>query len=317
MMNVTEKSKVKRVEVLAALEKKVARRLRSGQIDEAIEELHDIIDDYRRLGINSKADVLEMTLNEVISELSPKTPPIEVVHSPQKEELPVEVQILEARASKAIRRFLQGKDDEAVTEILEIIESFRQQNEEERAKALEEWMLQFLDKKLDYDREQTPLVELLDVDPDLQNQLLSYRYQQVLKKFIQGKPRKGVEEFVEIVNDYKCQGRLDIVETLEVWFNLFITKTYLLPSQKPIPTSTSTAPRPPNKYWQPPIKLPQPPPNHPKPPTTSSTGSIAPQQPASTPLFNKEDVSAPPTDRFKEKINKIKSLLKDFEESLD
>ncbi len=231
-MNITEKEKVKRVEILTALEKKIARRLQQGQIQEAIDELKDIIDDYKLLGLVHKAQILELTLNQLLLEINQpemeiEEPPIVDSKDPQ-----AIIQILENRSKKAIRRFIQGKIDEAVSEMLDIIEEFRKLNLEDRAKALEDWMLQFLGKHIAYETEQKPLAERLEVDPELEEQLLSYRTQHVLKRFIQGQHRRAVEEFTEIVNEYKRKGKLDIVETLEIWFNLFITKMYLVPTQK-------------------------------------------------------------------------------------
>jgi hypothetical protein len=58
LMNVTEKEKVKRVQVLLALERKVIRRLQQGRDEEAIEELRDIIDEYKRLNLLERSEAL-------------------------------------------------------------------------------------------------------------------------------------------------------------------------------------------------------------------------------------------------------------------
>ncbi len=333
-MNVTEKEKAKRVEILAELEKNVALRLQKGEIQKAIEELRDIIDDYKRLGLSYKAEILELTLNQMLMEINHPTtgeeeepPVIEDVENEQ-----TLVQVLEGRSRKAIRRFIQGKTDEAVVELLDIIEEFHRLNMDERAQAIQEWMYQFLGKKLDYDEETKPLSERLETDPELQEQLLSYRTQKVLKHFIKGDPREAVEEFLQIVNDYKRQGKMGIVETLEIWFNLFITKTYLIPaptaqsaqikppSPSTPPTSSNVLPSPINSTKPNQLIFPASPIPPAKPVSSIPSSPIAkplPSPPSTKPMMHLASTPEPPvTDVFKEKISKIKSLLKQFEESI-
>jgi hypothetical protein len=118
---------------------------------------------------------------------------------------------------------------------------------------------------------------------------------------------------------------LDIVEVLEIWFNLFITKTFLVkptttasPPQKPAPIKPSPT-QPPNRQLpplQPPIKQPPPsqlPIEH-GPPKQHSMKQAAPIAITKSPKITAE----PPlsADPFKAKISKIKSLLKKFEDSL-
>ncbi|HUY00799.1 MAG TPA: hypothetical protein VMV49_14655 [Candidatus Deferrimicrobium sp.] len=294
LMNVTEKEKVKRVQVLLALERKIIRCLQQGRDEEAIEELRDIIDEYKRLNLLERSQALELTLNQFLLEFNRKITEtdepsiIDEVDTTQNT-----LEVLEYRSKRAIRRFLQGKTDDAVQNLIEIIDGFRQLQMIDRAQALENWMHQFLEMKVDEDIKNKSLTELLNEDPELQNQLLSFRTQQIIKRFHEGNPRRAVLEYNEIVNDYKHQGRLDIVETLEIWFNLFITKNYLMPTQKQqiqaVPSAKVVA--------QPSSPTPTPP-----------TPPISPKKivPESLPI----------NDKFKEKISKIKDLLKQFEESL-
>ncbi|NVM56323.1 MAG: hypothetical protein HWN66_21680 [Candidatus Helarchaeota archaeon] len=277
LMNISEQEKLKRVEVLGALEKKVVRRLQSGKTEEAIEELRDIIDEYERLDLTHRAHILELTLNEYIAETTPSSVVVEEPPTVEGEDdTQAVIQVLEFRSKKVIRRFLQGKTDDAVEEMLEIIEAFRHLGLIERAQAIEDWMYEFLEKKLEEHEKSLPLSERLEIDPELEEQLLSFRTQKIIKRFAQGKPRRAVEEFTEIVNEYKRLGRLDVVEMLELWFNLFITKMFL------------------------------------KKPEVKKT-----QVPPPFPLSKPQEASpASPTVKFKEKITKIKSLLKKFEESL-
>ncbi|NVM31283.1 MAG: hypothetical protein HWN65_20765 [Candidatus Helarchaeota archaeon] len=294
-MNISEKEKIKRVEILAGLEKKVVRRLVSGKAEEAIEELKDIIDEYRRLNLHHKAEILQITLNEFMAEFRPEI--IGKEEPPQPEEQKI-VQVLEARSKKAIRRFIQGKTDAAVEELLNIIEEFRNLKMEERAKTIEDWMYEFLGKKLEEEERDRPLSERLETDPELEEQLLSYRTQKIIKRFIKGDHRKAVEEFTQIVNEYKRLGKLEIVEMLEVWFNLFITKMYLIKPQAPQPQAPG--PQPP----RPPLpSSPALPPQVPQPPSI-----------VKSPARDTEDANA--EQRYKNKISRIKNLLKKFERSL-
>jgi hypothetical protein len=330
IMNVTEKEKVKRVEILAALEKKVARRLRSGQMDEAIDELKDIIDDYKLLGLHSKAQVLELTLNELLHEINSETAVEEDPTSKKEDKTEHIVAILEARSKMAIRRFLQGKLDDAITLMIEIIEEFRHLEMPDRAEALEDWMYRFLDKKLDDEAELEPISERLESDPALEEQLLSFRMQKILKRFIRGAHRQAVEEFTALVNEYKAKGALHVVETLEIWFNLFITRTYLIPSRKykaksthpsqqitpppplkPMTTSSPSSPtvkHPPRPQSAPPLqsKIEEPP----------AAPKIPPSLPPAPPTKPSAPAPPPIEDKFREKIDKIKGLLKQFEESI-
>ena len=292
-MNISEKEKLKRVEVLAGLEKKVVRRLVSGKAEEAIEELKDIIGEYRRLNLHHKAEILQITLDEFIAESRPQV--IEKEELPQSEEQKI-VQVLEARSKKAIRRFLQGKTDAAVEELLDIIEEFRNLEMEERAKAIEDWMYEFLGKKLEEEERDRPLSERLEMDPELEEQLLSYRTQKIIKRFIKGDHRKAVEEFTQIVNEYKRLGKLEIVEMLEVWFNLFITKMYLIKPQAPQPQAPGPQP--------------------PRPPLPSSP-ALPPQVPQPPSIIRSREGPDPDAEqRYKNKISRIKNLLKKFERSL-
>lgn len=302
LMNISAKEKIKRVEVLTGIEKKVVRRLRNGKSEEAIQELKDIIDEYKRLGLFQKAEVLQLALNQYILET-------EILKS-EKEESPSQdyvddkhdiTQVLEARTKKVIRRFIQGKIDDAIEEMHKIIAALREIKMLERADALEQWMIEFLQKKLDEDERDIPLAELIEEDPALEEQLLSFRTQKVIKRFAEGKPRQAVNEFTEIVNEYKRKGKLQTVEMLEIWFNLFITKMYLVPVSpaQPATSPSLTAPQSPTT----------------SPPFVSSILSASILN-ASTPS-QQEEVSPPSPDKiFKDKISKIKTLLKTFEDSL-
>ncbi len=293
LMNITEKEKSKRIEILKGLEKKAIRKLLRGQIEEVIEELKDIIDEYKRLNLNDKAEILEITLNEFIAETHPSPVIVEELHLTEEQKI---IQILEARSKKAIRRFIQGKTDEAVEELLEIINEFRQLQMEERAKAIEEWMYEFLEKSLEAQERDLPLSERLEIDPELEEQLLSYRTQKIIKRFIQGKHRKAVEEFTQIVNEYKHNGKLDIVEMLEVWFNLFITKMFLVkPEILPQTSAQLRVQKPQSQPQQAQMQIPN--------------FSAMPQ--------SQETFDLNPEEKFKEKISKIKALLKKFEKSLE
>ncbi len=329
-MNVTEREKVKRVEILVALEKKVARRLRSGQMDEAIDELKDIIDDYKLLGLHSKAKVLELTLNELLHEINPETAVEEESPSQTEDKTEQIVMVLEARSKMAIRRFLQGKLDEAIALMIEIIEKFYHLKMADRAEALEDWMYRFLDKKLDDEPELKPISERLESDPALEEQLLSFRVQKILKRFIRGAHRQAVEEFTALVNEYKSKGDLHVVETLEIWFNLFITRTYLIPSRKykaksapprkqitPTPSQQPTITSPPSPpVVKTPLRPPSAPPLQSKIEKPQAPPRI-PTQPSSTsPTDAATPVSPPLEDKFREKIDRIKGLLKQFEESI-
>ena len=283
----SEEKKLKRIDILQGLEQQAIRSLQTGNPEQAIAELKDIIDEYNRLNMTDRAQVLEITLNEFILEMSPSTvEPEEPPAVKEDDDVQARIHFLEASSKKAIRRFLQGKTDRAVEEMNDIIEGFRQLNMVDRAKALEDWMLEFLEKKLEEDERNLPLSERLEIDPELEDQLLSYRTQNVIKRFAQGQPRRAVEEFTAIVNDYKRQGKLHIVETLEVWFNLFITKMFLV---KP---EVQTAPIQPPKPLVPQV---------PKPQIIS--------KPKEAPVIE-------PMVKFQDKIDKIKNMLKKFEESL-
>jgi len=294
-MNISEKAKVKRVEVLAGLEKKIIRRLQAGKTEEALEELKDIIDEYKRLELFQKAEFLEFALDQYLLENGESTNAKEgSPEIPETDDTQAIVSVLEARSKKAIRRFLQGKTDTAVDELHKIIEGFREIEMSGRADELEQWILQFLEKMLEEDERNIPLSECLENDPEMEEQLLSFRTQKVIKRFAQGKPRKAVNEFTEIVNDYKRKGRLDIVEMLEIWFNLFITKIYYTPSKQ---------------QSQPPQTTP-----HIAPPPKSP---VAHSPPKLSSLTKPEPPPPSPDEMFKDKISKIKSLLKNFEETLD
>ena len=305
LMNLNEKEKLKRVEFLSALEKKVVRQLQMGKNDAAIEELKNIIDEYRSLKLNQRAEILEITFNQFLMDYYPKTvqKAEELQHS-EFTETQKDLQVLEDRSKQAIHKVLQGKAKTAENEIIDIIREFQQLGLGDRAQLLENWLQDFRGKRSDVDDLNKPLNQLLQNDSALQEQLLSYRIQKVLKKFQKGDAKKAVIEFTEIVNDYKRQGRLDTVETLEIWFNLFITKTYLIKPKiaqtlpKPIPQSVQPPAQPP------PLKLP-PTQGPPSPPT-----SIAGRPPSKT-----ENLIPLSDDAFKTKISKIKSLLKEFEES--
>lgn len=305
LMNLNEKEKLKRVEFLSALEKKVVRQLQMGKNEAAIEELKNIIDEYRDLKLNQRAEMLEITLNQFLMEYYPKTVP-KPGKLPQTEitETQKSLQILESRSKDAIRSVLQGKSKTGENEITDIIREFQQLGLGDRAQLLEDWLQDFLRKKSDVGDLNKPLNQLLQNDPALQEQLLSYRIQKVLKQFQKGDPKKAVVEFTNIVNDYKRQGRLDTVETLEIWFNLFITKTYLIkpkvvqPSPQPIPQTIQQPAQPPTLRVAPTPSLPLTP------------ASIAGRPPAQ--VENKPPIS---DDVFKSKISKIKSMLKEFEES--
>ncbi|MHA1266389.1 MAG: hypothetical protein ACTSRS_14240 [Candidatus Helarchaeota archaeon] len=58
------------LELIAALEKKVKRRLLQGKISEAISDLNFIIANLRKIGRNDRANLLESTLNQYLLELS-------------------------------------------------------------------------------------------------------------------------------------------------------------------------------------------------------------------------------------------------------
>jgi len=305
LMNLNEKEKLKRVEFLSALEKKVVRQLQMGKNDAAIEELKNIIEEYRNLKLNQRAEILEITFNQFLMEYYPKTVQ-KAEESLQMEltEAQKGLQVLEDHSRQAIHKVLQGKAITAENEIIDIIREFQQLGLGDRAQLLENWLQDFRGKKSDVEDLNKPLNQLLQNDPALQEQLLSYRIQKVLKKFQKGDPKKAVFEFTEIVNDYKRQGRLDTVETLEIWFNLFITKTYLIkpkvaqPLPKPIPQSIQPPAQPPPLKYTPP----QGPPS----PTAPIIGAL-PSKP--------EKIAPLPDDVFKTKISKIKSLIKEFEES--
>jgi hypothetical protein len=295
LMNVTEKEKVKRVQVLLALERKVIRRLQQGRDEEAIEELRDIIDEYKRLNLTERSQALELTLNQFLLEFNRKL--AEIDEPPTVEKVDIRqnaLNMLEYRSKRAIRRFLQGKTDDAVQDLIEIIDGFRQLNMPDRAQTLENWMHQFLEMKVDEDEKNRPLTDLLDSDPELERQLLSFRTHQIIKRFHEGNPRRAVLDYNEVVNDYKRQGKMDLVETLEIWFNLFITKNYLVPPKPVQPIQATTTPKT--------VVQPSPPAHSPPPPLPSIKTGI----PESLPI----------NDKFKEKISKIKDLLKQFEESL-
>lgn len=214
-MDLSAEEVVKRAEVLNALEKNAIHQIQEGQIEEAIIELQNIIDEYRRLQLFSRAEALEIMITEL------------KVKSKDK---------------------VQSKDD-------------------------------------------LPLTEQLKIDPELEEQLLSYRTQKIIKLFVKNEHRKAVEEFTTIVNEYKRGGRLDIVEMLEVWFNLFITKMYLVPLNTPQSSS---------------------------PPSVVSKISILPTSEQTYNTLSKiQSDDIPSNDTvFKEKISKIKTLLKNFEDSL-
>ncbi|MHA1360436.1 MAG: hypothetical protein ACTSRC_20120 [Candidatus Helarchaeota archaeon] len=328
IMNVTEKEKVKCVEILAALEKKIARRLRNGQMEEVINELEDIIDDYKILGLFNKAKILELTLNELLDEInSNSSTQADVLITSELETTQI-LQVLEARSKKAIRRFLQGKLDEAIETLLEIIEEFRHYKMMERAEALEDWMFRFLDKKLDEEDELEPLTERLKSDPILEEELLSFRVQKILKRFIKGAHRRAVEEFTALVNEYKSKGQLEIVETLELWFNLFITRTYLIPARRYKAKAADQkrvtehyAGTHPETRNPPSLNLSTPPPiaiKKPKIHQNAQNPSNLPP-PISDPQLDTSVKMEKPLpsveDKFREKITKIKGLLKQFEES--
>lgn len=57
-------------EQLHALEMKARRRLLQGKAEEAINDLRFIISELRRLEFFEKADLLEMTLNQFLTDLS-------------------------------------------------------------------------------------------------------------------------------------------------------------------------------------------------------------------------------------------------------
>jgi hypothetical protein len=316
LMNLTEKQKVKRVEVIGTLEKKVIRQLQKGKNEKAIEELKNIIDEYKSLGLIERARLLDFTLNQFIRDIKHTSAP-ELEPSPQIKELNESnaLQILEFRSKKAIRRVIQGKLQDAESEIVDIIHEFYDLGMDERAQALEGWLHNFQEQKSDIEELNKPLYELLRNDPALQEQLLSYRTQKVLKEFHQGDHKKAVLEFTEIVNDYKRQGKLDTVEMLEIWFNLFITKTFLVKPKIPPPSYQKPSPIK-SSSTQVPLKQPLPPqqtppqPNPTKPPIKLSA-SIAQN------LSPKLDTPALPTeDPVKAKISKIKALLKEFEDKL-
>jgi hypothetical protein len=305
LMNLNEKEKLKRVEFLSALEKKVVRQLQMGKNDAAIEELKNIIDEYRSLKLNQRADILEITFNQFLMEYYPKTvQKTEELQQSESTEAQKDLQILEDRSKQAIHKVLQGKAKTAENDIIDIIREFQQLGLGDRAQLLENWLQDFRGKKSDVGDLNKPLNQLLQNDPALQEQLLSYRIQKVLKQFQKGDPKKAVVEFTTIVNDYKRQGRLDTVETLEIWFNLFITKTYLLkpkvaqPSPQPIPQSIQRPAQPSALRVSP------------TPGPHSPSTSIAGRPPSQT--ENKPPLS---DDVFKSKISKIKSMLKEFEES--
>ena len=326
LMNLTEKQKVKRVEVLNTLEKKVVRQLQKGKTEAAIEELKNIIDEYKSLGLNKRAEILEFTLNEFIKE-SNQNLAVEIEPTPPTEKFNKQnaLQVLEFRSKKAIRRVLQGKLKDAESEILDIVREFRDLGMNDRAQALDGWLRDFQVKKSDIEELNKPLDELLRNDSALQEQLLSYRTQKVLKQFKKGNHKKAVIDFTEIVNDYKRQGKLEIVEVLEIWFNLFITKTFLVksktaapPPQKPAPIKPSPI-QPPIRQstpLQPPIKQLSPSqlPIEQGPPKPQSMKQPAPIAITKSPKTSTE----PPLseDPFKAKISKIQSLLKKFEDSL-
>ncbi len=305
LMNLNEKEKLKRVEFLSALEKKVVRQLQMGKNDLAIEELKNIIDEYRNLKLNERAEVLEITLNQFLMEYYPNIfQKPEESHQMEFTEVQKGLEVLESRSKKAIRRVLQGKAETAENEIIDIIREFQQLGLGDRAQLLENWLQDFRGKKSDVENLNKPLNQLLQNDSALQEQLLSYRIQKVLKKFQKGDPKKAVVEFTEIVNEYKRQGRLDTVETLEIWFNLFITKTYLIKPKValPVPKAIPQTIQPPAQ--PPPLKLP---------PTQGPPSPPAPI--AGHPPSKAENLTPLSDDAFKTKISKIKSLLKEFEES--
>ncbi|MHA1265414.1 MAG: hypothetical protein ACTSRS_09290 [Candidatus Helarchaeota archaeon] len=322
LMNISEKERLKRVEILRALEKKVLRRLQVGKNEEAIEELKDIIDEYRRLKLFHRAEILELALNEFINEFQQEE---DMNATTSFIELPGDqqaiIQYLEACSKKAIRRIFQGQVEVGLNLLSEIIEEFRNLGNNAYANALEDWTHQFQKKAAEPSPDEIPLSERLQIDPELAEQLLSYRTQKIMKYFIKGMHRRAVLEFTEIVNEYKRKGELEIVEMLEVWFNLFVTKMFMKPSPPPpsspppaIIGSSPTSQKMPHSKETPPTP-------EPKPSSASLPLSQIPIPQSLIPKTpSKYQVDSPtpaPQDKFKEKISRIKTLLEKFEKSLE
>ncbi|NVM29706.1 MAG: hypothetical protein HWN65_12760 [Candidatus Helarchaeota archaeon] len=72
----------KKIQTLEGLEKKVKRRILQGKTEEAIDDLRYIISQYKELQMFDRANVLELTLNQFISE----TPTAQYDEPQEKEE---------------------------------------------------------------------------------------------------------------------------------------------------------------------------------------------------------------------------------------
>jgi hypothetical protein len=57
-----------RLEVIERIEKRIRRQLLQGKTEEVIPDIRFVITEYRDLRLLEKADLLEMTLNQFISE---------------------------------------------------------------------------------------------------------------------------------------------------------------------------------------------------------------------------------------------------------
>ncbi len=153
---------------LAGLEQKARRLLINNENKKAVYIIKEIIEGYRILGVNEKANLLETQLKLILKEYGLKLEGFEeVISIPRSSERNRGKirEFIEALEKKVKRRILQGKIPEAIADLKYIISELRKINLTEKADLLETTLNQFvLDLSSDYPVE-SPAPISLPVQP--------------------------------------------------------------------------------------------------------------------------------------------------------
>lgn len=137
----------------SALEKKVRRQLLKEENEEAIKTLIQIIQGYKSIGVTEKAKLLETELANFASAFNINLEQYyESSRVVEEQEKPSEVKeesgeilgFIESLEKKVKRRILQGKTQEAITDLKYIISELRNLRNFEKAELLEATLNQFI-----------------------------------------------------------------------------------------------------------------------------------------------------------------------------
>ncbi|MFX1296911.1 MAG: hypothetical protein ACFFD2_18895, partial [Promethearchaeota archaeon] len=132
-----------RLKYLNAMEKRVRRLLLKGENKKAIKLLEDVIEDYKKIGVNQKAEILEINLKEMLKESDIKVKNIAQLTT--EKDNPAQLSFyIEALEKKVKRRFLQGKTMEAIADLKFIITELRKIEQFEKADLLETTLNEFI-----------------------------------------------------------------------------------------------------------------------------------------------------------------------------